>query len=75
MHWRLSAILKISKKVHEVIFFDMYMYILKMYSTHYALKWNTQMLKKFRSDKINGIKNALFFLLRAPTHHSFIFNL
>ena len=27
------------------------------------------------SDKINGTKYALFFLLRAPTHHSFNFNL
>ena len=33
------------------------------------------MLKKFLSDKINGTKNALFFLLRATTHHSFTFNL
>ena len=33
------------------------------------------MLKKIPSDKINGTKNALFFLLRAPTHHSFTFNL
>ena len=33
------------------------------------------MLKKFSLDKINGTKNALFFLLRAPTHHSFTFNL
>ena len=33
------------------------------------------MLKKFTSDKINGTKDALFFLLRAPTHHSFTFNL
>ena len=33
------------------------------------------MLKKSRSDKINGIKKALFFRLRAPTHHSFTFNL
>ena len=33
------------------------------------------MLKKFPSDKINGTKNALFFLSRAPTHHSFTFNL
>ena len=33
------------------------------------------MLKKFPSDKINGIKNALFFLSQAPTHHSFTFNL
>ena len=33
------------------------------------------MLKKFPSEKINGTKNALFFLSRAPTHHSFTFNL
>ena len=33
------------------------------------------MLKKILSDKINGTKNALFFLLRALSHHSFTFNL
>ena len=33
------------------------------------------MLKKFPSDKINSTKNALFFLSRAPTHHSFTLNL
>ena len=33
------------------------------------------MLKKFPSDKINGTKNALFFLTEAPTHDSFTFNL
>ena len=33
------------------------------------------MLKKFPSDKISGTKNAPFFLSRAPTHHSFTFNL
>ena len=33
------------------------------------------MLKKFPSDKINGTKNALFFLSQDPTHHSFTFNL
>ena len=32
-------------------------------------------LKKFPSDTINGTKNALFFLLRAPTHHSVASNL
>ena len=42
----------------------------------YTLHWDkTQMLKKFPSDKINGTKNALFSLLRAPSHHSFTFNL
>ena len=34
-----------------------------------------QMLRKFPSDKISDAKNALFFLLRAPIHHSFTFNL
>ena len=33
------------------------------------------MLKKFPSDKINGTKNALFFLSRSPTRHSFTFSL
>ena len=33
------------------------------------------MLKKFPLYKINGTKNALFFLSRAQTHHSFTFNL
>ena len=33
------------------------------------------MLKKFRSDKINGTKNAIFFLSLAPTHHTSAFNL
>ena len=33
------------------------------------------MLKKFFPNKLNGTKNALFFLSRAPIHHSFTFNL
>ena len=33
------------------------------------------MLKKFPSDKINGTKSDFFFPLRAPTFHSFTFNL
>ena len=32
------------------------------------------MLKKFPLDKIDVIKNVLFSLSRAPTHHSFTFN-
>ena len=32
------------------------------------------MLKNFPSDKMSVTNNALFFLLRAPTHHSFTFN-
>ena len=39
IHWRLSAILKAIKEVYEVIFFDSKkLYILKMYSIHYALR-------------------------------------
>ena len=42
----------------------------------YTIHWDkTNMLKKFPSYKINGTKNALFFLSRPPTHHSFTFNL
>ena len=33
------------------------------------------MFKKFPLDKINGTKNALFFLSRAAIPHSFTFNL
>ena len=33
------------------------------------------MLKKNPLDKTNGTKNSLFLLSRAPTHHSFTFNL
>ena len=33
------------------------------------------MLREIPSDKINCTKNVLFFLSRAPTHHSFTFNL
>ena len=33
------------------------------------------MFKKISSDKISGTKNVLFFLSRAPTNHSFTFNL
>ena len=50
------------------------MYILKVYSIHYTLRSNKN-VQKNPSDKINVTKNALFFLSRAPTHHSFTFNL
>ena len=32
------------------------------------------MLKTLNSEKTHGTKNALFYLFRAPTHHSFTFN-
>ena len=35
----------------------------------------TSMLKKFPLDIINVARNLFFFLSRAPTHHSFTFNL
>ena len=42
----------------------------------YTIHWEkTKMFKNFLSNKINGTKNALFFLLRATTQHSFTFNL
>ena len=31
--------------------------------------------KKFPLDKIDGAKNVFFFLLRAPTYHSFTLDL
>ena len=40
------------------------------------MHWDsTQMLKKSPSDKINGTKNSHFLRSRAPTLHSFTFNL
>ena len=33
------------------------------------------MLKKIPSDKIDGTKNAVFFISRAPIHHSLTFSL
>ena len=42
----------------------------------YTMQWDKiQMLKKFLLNKTNRTKNALFFLLRAPSHYSFAFNL
>ena len=42
----------------------------------YVIHWGKrQMWKKNYLNKVNGIKNALFFLSRVQTHDSFIFNL
>ena len=42
----------------------------------YSIHWDiTQMLKKILRANWNRTKNALFFLSRAPTHHSFTCNL
>ena len=41
-----------------------------------TIHWDkTQMLKKFPSGRISGTKTTLFFLSRAPTRHSFTFDL
>ena len=42
----------------------------------YSIHWDkAQMLKQLPLEKLNRTKNDFFFLLRAPTHHSFTFNL
>ena len=46
-----------------------------MYIQHTIHLDKTQILKKVPLDKINSTKNVLFFLSRAPTHHSFAINL
>ena len=58
----LPKILKTSKKVYEVMFFDMLKYVYSesgFNPLHIEIK---QMLRKFLSDEINGTKNALLFL-------------
>ena len=76
IHWRLSTILKTSNKsVWSNVFWYVKVCIFWK-CIQYTIHWDkTQMLKKFPSDKINGTKNALFFLSRAPTHQSVTFNL
>ena len=74
IHWRLSTILKASKKVYEVMFLICKVCISWKY-IQYTINWNKTNVKEIRSDKINSRKNALLFLSQAPTHHSFIFNL
>ena len=72
---RLSAILKASKTVHEVMVFNMqkYLYCKSVFSKLFIeIK---QMFKKILSDKINGTKNAVFFLSQAWTRQRFILNL
>ena len=45
------------------------MYIPKVYSAHYKLRYDTNLQQQQKnSDKINGTENAFFFLARAPTH-------
>ena len=51
-----------------------YVYSESILNTLYV-EIKTQMLKRFPSDNINSTKKALFLLSRAPTYHSFTFNL
>ena len=74
IHWRLSAILKTSKKVYEVTFFWYVKVCILWKCVQYTIHWvKTQMLEKVSSDKID--KNVVVFLSRVPTHHSLTFNL
>ena len=52
-----------------------YVYSESVFNTLYIEIKHKCKKKKIPSYKINGTKNALFFLSRAPTHHSFTFNL
>ena len=76
IHWRISTILKTSNKS---VWSNGFWYVkvcIFWKCIQYSIQWDeTQILKTLPSDKINGTKNALFFLSRAPTHRSFIFNL
>ena len=74
IHWRLLTFLKISNKSVWGNVLHVKVYIFWKF-IQYIIHWDkNQMLKKCLSSKINVTKNALFFLSRAPTHHSFIFN-
>ena len=62
--------------MYDLIFFWYVKVWLFWKCIQYTIHWDkTQLLIKFPSDKINGRKNALFFLSRTPVHHSFTFNL
>ena len=65
IHRRLSMVLKISNKSSC----SNNVYSEKEFNVLYIEIKNT--LKKFSSDKINSTKNALLFLSRAPSYHSF----
>ena len=63
MHWRLSTILGTSR---ESVWSNVFWYVkvcILWKCIQYTIHWDrTEILKKFPSDKINGTKNALFFL-------------
>ena len=64
---------KQATKMCEVIFWHVKV-CLFWKCIQYTIHWDkAEMLKRFSSDKIISIKNFLFFILQAPTHHSFFF--
>ena len=72
IHRKLSTILKISKKMYEVMLFWYVKVHIFWKFIQCTIHWDkTQILKKFSSDKITSTKNALLFLSRAASHHSF----
>ena len=77
IHWRLSTILKSSKKVYEVNVFRYVKVYIFWKCVQYIIHWDkTRILKKFFwTGQNNGYKKCPLFLLRALTHHSFTFNL
>ena len=76
IHWRLSTILETSNKSVWSYGFWYVKVCVFWNRIQYTIHWDKiQILQQFPSDKTNGTKTAFFFLSRAPTHHSFIFNL
>ena len=76
IHCSFSTILKTNNKsVWSYVFWYVKVYVFWKFIQYTIHGDKTQILKKFPSDKINSTKNALIFLSRAPTLHSFTFNL
>ena len=77
IHWRLSTILKrSSKSVWSNVFWLVKVYIFWNF-IQYTIHWDkTQMLKTISFGQNKRYKNTLFFFLsKAPTYHSFTFDL
>ena len=73
IHWRLSK--NKQKSVWSNVFWYVKAWVFwKCIS--YTIHWDKRrMSKKLPLDKINGTKNALFFLSQVPTKNGFTFNL
>ena len=76
IHWRLLTILKAGKKSvwSNILLICKRLYILKGYSIHYTLRQNAN-VKKLPFGQNKRYRKSLFFLSRAPFHHSFTFDL